>query len=160
VKSIALKEDMVLVRLSSRRPVPVHRSLWSLGETLDRHEVSPHLLGVSGHRVVLAVEDDPKLRQVLVELGETLHVSREEDCGIVSLVGDDAGTGPRIAAQATGTLGDVPILFISYGVSDASLSLVVSGGDSREVVANLHREFFGGELPEGVFTRAGEEVHR
>jgi len=42
VKSIAVKEDVIVVRVRSLRPVPMHRTMWLIGETLDRHH-SPSL---------------------------------------------------------------------------------------------------------------------
>jgi len=158
VKSIALEEDIVLVRVSSQRAVPVHRTLEFVGKMLDRHEVSPHLLSVSGHRVVFAVARTSKLDSVLGELGESLEVSREESCVIVSLVGADAGTA-GIAARAMGSIGDRPILLMSYGTSDDSVSLVVSAADAHGALEKLHEEFFGDALPEGGFTLVDREVH-
>jgi len=159
VKSIALEEDIVLVRVSSQRAVPVHRTLEFVGKMLDRHEVSPHLLSVSGHRVVFAVARTSKLDSVLGELGESLEVSREESCVIVSLVGADAGTASGIAARAMGSIGDRPILLMSYGTSDDSVSLVVSAEDAHGALEKLHEEFFGDALPEGGFTLVDREVH-
>jgi aspartate kinase len=158
VKSIAVNEDVTVVRVGSQRPVPVHRTMWLIGETLDRHEVSPHLLAASGHRVVLAVAADTKLDTVLEELGETLEVSREGDCVIVSLVGADAGNAPSVAARATRAIGDARLLLMSYGASNTSVSLVVSEKDVEEVVVKLHGEFFGDGIPDGAFARAGGEV--
>jgi aspartate kinase len=158
VKSIALIEDAILVRSRSQRPVAVHRTIGFIGATLDRHEVSPHLIAVSGHRVVFAVAGESKLETVLGELAETLEVSREEGCVIVSLVGADAGNTLSVAARATETMGEIPVLLMSYGASDTSVSLVVSEKNVPEVVVKLHREFFGDGIPEGVFARADEEV--
>jgi len=168
VKSIALEEDIVLVRVSSQRAVPVHRTLEFVGKMLDRHEVSPHLLSVSGHRVVFAVARTSKLDSVLGELGEfgvlgelgeSLEVSREESCVIVSLVGADAGTASGIATRATGSIGGRPILLMSYGTSEDSVSLVVSAEDAHGALAKLHEEFFGDALPEGGFMSVDREVH-
>jgi len=159
VKSIALEEDIVFVRVSSQRAVPVHRTLESVGKMLDRHEVSPHLLSVSGHRVSLAVARTSKLDSVIGELGESLEVSREESCVIVSLVGADAGTVSGIATRAMGSIEDRPILLMSYGTSDDSVSLVVSAEDAHGALEKLHQEFFGDALPEGGFTLVDREVH-
>lgn len=158
VKSIALKEDVIVVYASSPRPVPAHRTMAFLGKTLDRHEVSPHLLTVSGHRVGFGVAAQAGLDVALVELSKTLQVSREENCVIVSLVGSDTGRAPDIAARAIETIRGIPILLMSYGASDTSLSLAVLGKDAHEVVVKLHREFFGAGIPDTQIAQADGEV--
>ncbi len=158
VKSIVLKEDVVVVHASSPRPVPAHRTMAFIGETLDRHEVSPHLLAISGHRVGFGVAAETEIGAVLGELSETLQVSQEEGCVIVTLVGSDTGKAPDVAARAIETIRGIPILLMPYGASDTSLSLAVSERYSQEVVVKLHREFFGAGKPDTQFAQADGEV--
>ena len=159
VKSIAVEKGVLLVRADSPRPVPAHRTLGFLGKTLDRHEISPQLLSVSGHRMVFAVSGSRNLHTMLGELGGRLEVSRKEDCAIVSLVGADTGTAPAVLTRATEVMGDIPILMTAQGVSDTSLSLVVSEADVQEVVERLHGAFFGEGFPDGTSAREGEEAY-
>ena len=154
VKSITVRGEVVVVRLRPRHPTPIHRTFWSIGETLDRHEVSTHLLAASGGRVVLVVAASRELDHVLAELEETLELSPREDGVIVSLVGEDVRTMPGIVTRATSAVEPVPILMAPYGASDTSVSFVVPQENADEVVMKLHTTFFDGDIPEGVFVRA------
>jgi aspartokinase len=151
VKSIAVKEDIIVVNLRPRQPAPIHRTTWSVGEALDRHEVSAHLMASSGNRVVLALDVNQQLDHLLQELGETFEVSPTKNCVIVSLVGEEIGRTPGVVTRATRVLEHIPLLMASYGASDTSASFVVSKDDVDEVVMMLHRELFGESAPSDIF---------
>ncbi len=159
VKSIAVQEDVVIVRLRPHNATPIHRTLWSVGETLDRHEVSPHLMASSGSRVVLVVPATQNLDRVLAELDETLELSARENGVIVSLVGQDVTTIPKIVSRATKVIKHVPILVAPYGASDTSVSFVVPPESVDSVAMEFHRLFFGGEVPDGVFVPTEQKAH-
>ena len=151
VKSIAVKENIIVINLRSRQPAPIHRTTRSVGEALDRHEVSAHLMASSGSRVVLALDVDQQLDHLLQELGETFEVSPTENCVIVSVVGEDIGRTPGVVTRAASVLEHIPLLMVSYGASDSSASFVVSKADVDEVVMMLHRELFGESAPSDIF---------
>ena len=151
VKSIAVKEDIIVVNLRPHQPVPIHRTTWSVGEALDRHAVSAHLMASSGSRVVLALDVNQQLDHLLQELGETFEVSPTENCVIVSVVGEDIGRTPGVVTRAASVLEHIPLLMVSYGASDSSASFVVSKDDVDEVVMMLHRELFGESTPSDIF---------
>ena len=151
VKSIAVKENIIVINLRSRQPAPIHRTTRSVGEALDRHEVSAHLMASSGSRVVLALDVDQQLDHLLQELGETFEVSPTENCVIVSVVGEDIGRTPGVVTRAASVLEHIPLLMVSYGASDSSASFVVSKDDVDEVVMMLHRELFGESAPSDIF---------
>jgi aspartokinase len=73
-------------------------------------------------------------------------------------VGEDVRDTPGVAARATRAIGDIPLLLVSFGASDTSVSLVVSHEDVHEVVVKLHGEFFGEGVPEGMFARTDVEA--
>ena len=151
VKSIAVKENIIVVNLRPHQPVPIHRTTWSVGEALDRHAVSAHLMASSGSRVVLALDVNQQLDHLLQELGETFEVSPTENCVIVSVVGEDIGRTPGVVTRAASVLEHIPLLMVSYGASDSSASFVVSKDDVDEVVMMLHRELFGESTPSDIF---------
>ena len=151
VKSIAVKENVMVVNLRPHQPAPIHRTTWSVGEALDRHEVSAHLMASSGNRIVLALDVSQQLDQLLQELGETFEVSPTENCVIVSVVGEDIGRTPGVVTRAASVLEHIPLLMASYGASDSSASFVVSKDDVDEVVMMLHRELFGESAPSDIF---------
>ena len=151
VKSIAVKENVMVVNLRPHQPAPIHRTTWSVGEALDRHEVSAHLMASSGNRIVLALDVSQQLDQLLQELGETFEVSPTENCVIVSVVGEDIGRTPGVVTRAASVLEHIPLLMVSYGASDSSASFVVSKADVDEVVMMLHRELFGESAPSDIF---------
>jgi aspartate kinase len=151
VKSIAVQEDVVIVRLRPRTATPIHRTLWSIGEALDRHEVSPHLMTSSGSHVVLVVPASQPIDSVLAELGETLELSPRENGVIVSLVGHDVLSTPEIASRATKAIEHVPILVAPYGAADTSLSFVVPPESGDGVTMEFHRIFFGGDVSDDLF---------
>ncbi len=153
VKSIAVQDEVVVVRLRSPHATPIHRAFWSIGETLDRHEVSTHLVASSGRRAVLVVAASRQLDRVLAELEQTLELSPSEHGVIVSLVGEDVGATPEIVSRATSAIEDVLILTAPYGASDTSVSFVVRQENADEVVMKLHTTFFDKDVRPGVFVR-------
>ena len=142
MKSIAVLEEMTLVRVTSPPALPVHRTMRILGEVLDRFEITPHLLAASGRRISFSAHRDDDLESALGELPPSLDVTRIEDSAIITLVGSDAGAAPGISARATRSLGSTRILLLPCGVSDTSISLVVAREDVKGGLEALHGEFF------------------
>ena len=149
VKSIAYKEDMVVVNLVSARMFKAQGFLRRVFETLDRHRIAPDLVSTSEVSVALAVTPWAHLEAAVEELRGLGAVSVLTGQAVVAVVGDGLKQAPGILSRVFEDLDDLRIAMVSEGGSEVAVSFVVGEGDLPAVVSRLHRRFFETEVNRG-----------
>jgi aspartokinase len=92
--------------------------------------------------VSFAVEDSPRLPELLRGIDPTVKVTVEDRMAIVSLVGDGITAGSAILDRATNALQHLSIRLTAQGSSRLSISVAVPEAGLGSAVEQLHREFF------------------
>jgi aspartate kinase len=149
VKSIAYKEDMIVVNLVSARMFKAQGFLRRVFETLDRHRIAPDLVSTSEVSVALAVTPWPGLDALVEDLRGLGAVGVLAEQAVVAVVGDGLKQTPGILGRVFGDLDDLRVAMVSQGGSEVAVSFVVGEGDLPTVVARLHRRFFEAEDDRG-----------
>ena len=142
VKSIAYKEGLTVVRLTSTRMFKAHGFLRRLFAVLDRHRLAPDVVATSEVSVAFGFADATRLPAALAELGELGTVAVRTGQAVVCVVGEQLKEVPGIVAQVFDDLGDLRASLVSFGGSEINLSFVVDEVALSEVVSRLHRRFF------------------
>ena len=151
VKSIAYKEDLTVVTVTSSRMLMSYGFMASIFEIFNRFNTSVDLVSTSEVTVSMTVDDATRLQEIKKELE---HFSQVEIAGgkaIVCLVGEQMKRTKGMPAQIFGLLDDIEIHLISQGASEINISFVIDEPDLPRVVTRLHDHFFSGPLDETVF---------
>jgi aspartate kinase len=150
VKSIACKQNIVVVSITSSRMLMAHGFLRRIFEIFDRHETAVDMVTTSEVNVSLTIDNPKNLPAIVSDLSEIAEVSVEEGQSIVSLVGDNIRHTPGIAARVFTAMDGINIRMISQGASRLNISFVVDAADLKRSVESLHTELFT-ELDPAVF---------
>lgn len=142
VKSIAYKEDIKVINLTSTRMFQAHDFLRKVFEVMDRHEMVADLVSTSEVSVSIAFHRYPNYEKVVNDLSKFSKVSVDTGKAIVCLVGEHMRERQGLPGIILGILNDVHINMISQGASEVNLSFIINEEDIERVVTTLHSEFF------------------
>ncbi len=142
VKSIAYKEDIKVINLTSTRMFQAHDFLRKVFEVLDRHEMVADLVSTSEVSVSIAFHRYPNYEKVVNDLSKFSKVSVDTEKAIVCLVGEHMQEREGLPGVILGILNDVHINMISQGASEVNLSFIIDEKDIERVITRLHSEFF------------------
>ncbi len=152
VKSIAYKEGLTVITVSSSRMLMAHGFMAKLFTIFEKYETAVDLVSTSEVTVSLTVDNTKNLHTIVAELEKVAKVSVEDGKAIVCLVGEGLKRTKGIPGQIFGLLQDTHIYLISQGASEINLSFVIDEAQLPKVITRLHDYFFGGDLDPNVFT--------
>jgi aspartate kinase len=147
VKSIAYKEGMVLINLTSARMFGTRDFLRRIFGVFERYGISPHVVATSEVSVAVAIWDPSPLPQLTDELRSYGKVAVKPHQAVVCVVGERLKQTPGIVSQVFEALADVKTSLVSLGGSEINLGFVVDEDELPKVIRRLHRRFFEGESP-------------
>jgi aspartate kinase len=151
VKSIAYKEGLTVITVSSSRMLMAHGFMAKLFSIFEKYETAVDLVSTSEVTVSLTVDNPKNLDKIIAELENVAKVKVEDGKAIVCLVGEGLKRTKGIPGQIFGLLQDTHIYSISQGASEINLSFVIDEEQLPKVITRLHDYFFGGELDPQVF---------
>ena len=151
VKSIAYKEDITIITVTSTRMLMAHGFLATIFDIFDRYQTPVDLVSTSEVSVSMTIDQIGKLQDICRDLSRFSQVDVEHDKAIVCLVGEGMKNTPGMATRIFSVLADVPIHLISQGASEINISFVIDQNRLQEVVSSLHNKFFSGELDPNIF---------
>jgi aspartate kinase len=142
VKSIACRRGMAVIHLTVRAAAGLQPISTSLNDLFVRNGLDVQLVQGRPDGVSFAVEDSPKLPELLRGIDPTVQVTVEDQMAIVSLVGDGITAGSAILDRTTSALKHASIRLTAQGSSRLSISVAVPETGLGNAVEQLHREFF------------------
>jgi aspartate kinase len=142
VKSIAYKEGLTVLNITSTRMLMAYGFLASIFRIFNQFETPVDLVATSEVSVSVTVDTREKIDQIVSVLSEISEVEVQEGKAIVCCVGEDIGRQPGMPAQVFGELEGIRVTLISQGASRINISFVINESDLSEVVNRLHRRFF------------------
>jgi aspartate kinase len=145
VKSIAYKEGMVLINLTSARMFQTRDFLRRIFGVFDRYGISPHVVATSEVSVAVAIWEPTPLPPLIEELRSYGNVAVKPHQAVVCVVGERLKQTPGIVGQVFAALTDVKTSLVSLGGSEINLGFVVDEDELPKVIRRLHRRFFEGE---------------
>jgi aspartate kinase len=110
---------------------------------LHSHGIDAALADLCGTRLVFTVQDVADVEPVRVSLSRIAAVSVITGLATVSVVGDGLTADPRLIADATRALGDLPVQLVARPAGGRTLAFVVDARQTSTAMSRLHECFFG-----------------
>ncbi len=151
VKSIAYKEELVVITVMSTRMLMAHGFLASIFEIFNRYAVPVDLVSTSEVTVSLTINRTDHLENITRELGRFAQVRVEQNKSVVCLVGEQMKSTQGMPGELFSLLKDIDIHLISQGASEINISFVIDDKALPKVVSRLHNHYFSGELDPEIF---------
>jgi aspartate kinase len=151
VKSIAYKEGLSIVTVTSTRMLMAYGFIASIFEVFNNYKTPVDLVSTSEVSVSMTVDSTDHLDDIRRELGRFATVEVEHNKAIVSLVGEQMKRTPGMPAKVFSLLDDVTIDLISQGASEINISFVINETDLPGVINRLHNNFFDNGLDPNIF---------
>lgn len=111
--------------------------------TLHGHGIDAALADLCGTRLVFTVQDVADVESVRVSLSRIADVRVITGLATVSIVGEGLAADPRLTADATRALGDLPIQLVARPSGGRTLAFVVDARQTSTAMSRLHDCFFG-----------------
>ncbi len=151
VKSIAYKENLTVVTVTSTRMLMAHGFLASIFQIFNNHQTAIDLVATSEVSVSMTVDHTEKLPDITRELTHFADVDVVTGRAIVCLVGERMKITAGMPGEIFALLKDTNIYLISQGASDINISFVIDDTDLPHVIEVLHSHFFSRDLDPKVF---------
>lgn len=151
VKSIAYKENITVITVTSSRMLMAHGFLASIFDVFNRYKTAVDLVTTSEVSVSMTIDHSEHLADIRKELSHFSQVEIQSGKAIVCLVGERMRQTAGMPGQIFCELGAVPIHLISQGASEINISFVIDESELPVVIRTLHDRFFRGPLNPDIF---------
>ncbi len=143
-KSIAHKNHVNLVTVTSSRMLGTHGFMAKVFELLSLHKVDIHMIATSEVSISLTTPPGAQLDKAAEALKAYGDVVVETAKAMVCVVGEKMAGTPGVAARVCTALArnKINIHMISQGASEINIALLVDDADADATVKALHEEFF------------------
>jgi aspartate kinase len=144
VKSIAYKEGITLITITSTRMLMMHGFLARVFEIFAEHGKSVDVIATSEVSLSLTVDSPVGLDAIFEELRKIADLDVQEEKAIFCVVGESLKKTRGMITRVFSTLEEqgIPISMISLGASEINVTFVVDGKDIRRTAEALHGAFF------------------
>jgi aspartate kinase len=144
VKSIAYKEGITLVTITSTRMLMMHGFLARVFAVFASFGKSVDLIATSEVSLSLTVDSPDNLEAIFGQLREIGDVEVQEEKAVFCVVGEGLRHTRGIITRVFATLDvhAIPVSAISLGASEINVTFVVDGKDIRRCAEALHEAFF------------------
>jgi aspartate kinase len=153
VKSIAYKEGLAVITVSSGRMLMAYGFMVKLFSLFEKYETAVDLVSTSEVTVSLTIDSTKNLDKIIKEMETFATVKVEKNKAIVCLVGDGLKRTKGVPGQIFGLLQDTHIFLISQGASEINLSFVIDEEDLPKVIIRLHDYFFNDDMDPQIFVK-------
>jgi aspartate kinase len=152
IKSIAYKRPVTVINAKGESIAGGPRAtlpedfLKALLDAMCKHRARPLITAVSASSAALAVDSrelgDGRERDLMEDISGFATASLEPNKAIVSLVGEELRSDPKVAARVFKAIEETQLGLILHGSSPITMSFVVEEADVEKVIARLHEVFF------------------
>jgi aspartate kinase len=144
VKSIAYKEGITLITITSTRMLMMHGFLARVFEIFAAHGTSVDVIATSEVSLSLTVDSPSQLGAISADLKKIADVEEAPDKAIFCVVGERLKKTRGVVTSVFAALDreDIPVSMISLGASEINVTFVVDGKDIRRTARTLHSAFF------------------
>jgi aspartate kinase len=143
VKAIAAKDGITAINIKSSRMLLAYGFLRKVFEVFEHHRTPIDMITTSEVAVSLTIDNDTSLPHIIKELSAFSTVSVDKDQSIISIVGNEIGEDAGSLKKVFDNLGNINIRMVSFGGSAHNISILVAGGQKKEVLQLLNRGLFG-----------------
>jgi len=157
VKSIAYKEDLTVITVSSTRMLMAYGFMAEIFKVFEKYKTPVDLVTTSEVSVSVTIDSFSRLQEIMEELRVFASADHAENKAIVCVVGDTLKNDHAIMGKIFHLLNDVPIHMVSQGASEITISFVIDNADIEQVVNTLHSYFFNGHEHRNMFVKINQE---
>ncbi len=151
LKSIAYKENITVIKVSSTRMLMAYGFIASIFEIFERYQTPVDLISTSEVSVSITIDDTSRLSEIRRELSRFAQVEVLPKKAIVCLVGEALKRETAVTGNIFTELSDFVVYQISHGASDINISFVIDEENISPVVNTLHNLFFKNGADERLF---------
>jgi aspartate kinase len=144
VKSIAFKEHITLISITSTRMLMMHGFLARVFEVFAKYQKSVDVIATSEVSISLTVDSDANLEAMFEELRQIADVDVTRNKAIFCVVGEHLKGTKGVIPRIFSTLDrqGIALSMISLGASEINVTFVVDEDDILKTARALHEEFF------------------
>lgn len=160
VKAVVARKNIDYVRLSSSGAISSYQFLERALGVFGKYKVPIYLMASSSANISLAVElSMDTFYLVRRDLSSFSEVVIENNVACICVLGQFDWDKMSIEGQIIELLRDMPILMISYGSDNSSVSVVVRESDREKALCILSDNFLGTQLCKGAHPRLFQEEY-
>lgn len=143
VRAISCKSNVILVDIVSTRMLHAHGFMARVFNIFRDASLPVDMLATSEISISLTLNSDKDLEKVITELEKFSKVSVQKGKAIISLIGDISRSS-KILKEAFTVFydNDRRVQMISKGASKVNIGFVVENSDAKEILTELHNQFF------------------
>jgi aspartate kinase len=142
IAALACKRNITVVEVTSTRMLMAHGFLRRLFEVFERCRTAVDVVTTSEVSVSVTIDDDRRLEEIAVALGEFAEVSVEREMALLCAVGENLRADPTLAVRILSGLDGVPLRMVSQAASRRNVTLVLRDADMETAMTRLHDEWF------------------
>lgn len=142
IKSIAHKNDITIVRITSARMLGSYGFMSAVFQVFDRHRTVIDVISTSEVSVALTLDNTESLEKVVADLERLGDVEVEGGYAVICVVGEGLRASTGLASKIFSTIEDINIALVSHGASRVNLTFVIREADVPEAIKRLHGAFF------------------
>jgi aspartate kinase len=142
LKSITYKKGITLINVVPKQRYSRFVFWEHIYNVLTEYNVTPLLSSTSESKFTAAVSSPASIDSLLHEITEIGTVKLDNQLAMVSLVGDNIRRDSQLLENIMVEISGTEISYLSFGVSDSSLNLLVGEEFVEDTVRKLHKFFF------------------
>ncbi len=143
IKSIAHKNDITILRITSARMLGSYGFMSALFQVFERYRTVIDVISTSEVSVALTLDNVNSLEQIVTELERLGEVSVESGYTVICIVGEGLRSSRGLASKIFSTIEGHNVELISHGASSVNLTFVIKKESAESCIRSLHAEFFG-----------------
>jgi len=140
--AIACKRNVTVIDITSTRMLMAHGFLRRLFEVFERFKTAVDVVTTSEITVSVTIDDTRRLSSIVDNLRHFADVASESDMAIISAVGENLRSDPRLFVRAVTSLDRIPLRLVSQAAGRRNITFVLRDGDVPSAMGRLHETFF------------------
>lgn len=142
VKAIAAKDEIIAIKIKSSRMLLAHGFLRKIFEVFEKYKTSIDMVTTSEVAVAVTIDNDARLKDIMIELEQFGSVEVLKNQSIVSIVGNEIAKTEHVLTTLFNAIKTIPITMVNYGGSAHNISLLIPSEYKKETLQLLNKGLF------------------
>jgi len=142
VKAIAAKDEIIAIKIKSSRMLLAHGFLRKIFEVFEKYKTSIDMVTTSEVAVAVTIDNDARLKEIMIELEQFGSVEILKNQTIVSIVGNEIAKTEHVLTTLFNAIKSIPITMVNYGGSAHNISLLIPSEYKKETLQLLNKGLF------------------
>lgn len=142
LKSITYKKGITLINVVPKQRYSRFVFWEHIYNVFTEYNITPLLSSTSESKFTAAISTPTSIDSLLHEIADIGTVKLDNQLALVSLVGDNLRRDSKLLESIMVEISDIDVSYLSFGVSDSSLNLLIGEEFVEKAVRKLHKIFF------------------